>query len=72
MELPDDVEDLWTWRGRRYLMRAVATADYRRHMRIRSRKWDTVTLPHAVFRSLVRPLHHFTRRHPITAEECPV
>ena len=33
VELPDDVEDLWTWRGRRYLMRAVPSADYRRHMR---------------------------------------
>ena len=72
VELPDDVEDLWTWRGRRYLMRAVPSADYRRHMRIRSPKWDTVTLPHAVFRSLVRPLHHFTRRPPTPAEECPV
>ena len=29
VELPDDVEDLWTWRGRRYLMRAVPSADYR-------------------------------------------
>ena len=34
--LPDDVEDLWTWRGRRYLMRAVPSADYRRFMRVRS------------------------------------
>ncbi len=70
--LPDDVEDLWTWRGRRYLMRAVASADYRRFMRVRSPRWDTVTLPHAVFRSLVRPLRHFTRSAPVPAEECPV
>ncbi len=72
VELPDDVEDLWTWRGRRYLMRAVPSADYRLHMRVRSPKWDTVTLPHAVFRSLVRPLHHFTRRPSVPVEECPV
>ena len=72
VELPGDTEDLWTWRGRRYLMRAVPSADYRRFMRVRSRKWDTVTLPHAVFRSLVRPLHHFTRRPAVPAEECLV
>jgi hypothetical protein len=62
VELPDDVEDLWTWRGRRYLLRAVAADDYRRHMRIRSPKWGTVSLPTAAFRSLVRPLSRFTFR----------
>ena len=72
VELPDDAEDLWTWRGRRYLLRAVPSADYRRYMRIRSPKWDTVTLPHAVFRSLVRPLHHFTHCSSTPAEEHPV
>src|SRR5262249_34628717 len=61
-ELPNDVEDLWTWRGRRYLLRAVDVADYRCHMRVRSPRWDTVTLPRAVFRDLVKPLHHFTHR----------
>src|SRR5437763_2320368 len=30
VELPGDVEDLWEWRGRRYLLRAVAADDYRR------------------------------------------
>jgi hypothetical protein len=67
--LPDDVEDLWTWRGRRYLLRAVASADYQRYMRVRSPKWGTVSLPTAVFRSLVRPLHHFTRNSPQPADE---
>ena len=33
VELPDDTLDLWTWRGRRYLFRAVTVRDYRRHMR---------------------------------------
>src|SRR5947209_5058726 len=28
VELPEDVEDLWTWRGRRYLLRAVDVEDY--------------------------------------------
>jgi hypothetical protein len=62
VELPNDVEDLWTWRGRRYLLRAVDVADYRRHMRVRSPRWETVTLPRAVFRELVKPLYHFTHR----------
>jgi hypothetical protein len=70
VELPDDVEDLWTWRGRRYLLRAVPAADYRRHMRIRSPKWGTVTLPRVVFRSLVQPLYHFTQHDPSVASEC--
>src|SRR5262249_24577172 len=58
--LPEDTDDLWTWRGRRYLFRAVAVDDYCRHMRVRSPSWETVSLPGAVFRQLVRPLHHFT------------
>ena len=57
---------------KRYLLRAVPSADYRRFMRVRSPKWDTVTLPHAVFRSLVRPLHHFTHCATTPAEERPV
>jgi hypothetical protein len=69
--LPEDTDDLWTWRGRRYLLRAVAADDYRRHMRVRSPKWGTVWLPGAVFRDLVRPLHHFTRGPQPVAEECP-
>ena len=62
VELPNDIEDLWTWRGRRYLLRAVDVADYRRHMRVRSPRWGTVWLPRDVFRELVKPLHHFTHQ----------
>ncbi len=69
--LPDSTEDLWTWRGRRYLLRAVAADEYREHMRVRSPRWDTVSLPNAVFRRLVRPLHHFTRGPAVLPEECP-
>jgi hypothetical protein len=58
--LPEDTDDLWTWRGRRYLLRAVPVSDYRQHMRVRSAKWGTVSLPGAVFRDLARPFHHFT------------
>jgi hypothetical protein len=71
VELPDDTEDLWTWRGRRYLLRAVPVADYRRHMRVRSPSWGTVSLPGAVFRQLVRPLHFYTHGPLPVVEDCP-
>jgi hypothetical protein len=69
--LADATEDLWTWRGRRYLLRAVSVAEYQRYMRVRSPKWGTVSLPGPVFRDLVRPFVHFTRRAVPVAEECP-
>jgi hypothetical protein len=68
IELPDDTDDLWTWRGRRYLLRAVPAEGYRRWMLVRSPRWGTVHLPTARFRELVRPLHHYT--HGLAAEEC--
>ncbi len=71
VELPDDVEDLWTWRGRRYLLRAVAADDYRRHMRVRSPKWGTVALPRATFRELVRPFCYYVKEKERAAEEVP-
>jgi hypothetical protein len=71
VELADDTADLWTWRGRRYLLRAVPVEDYREHMRVRSPRWGTVSLPRAAFREVVRPLHHFTHA-PVTAHECPL
>jgi hypothetical protein len=69
--LPEDTDDLWTWRGTRYLLRAVLVADYRQHMRVRSPKWGTVGLPRAVFRNLVRPFHYFTHECQTTLEEAP-
>jgi hypothetical protein len=59
--LPCDTEDLWSLRGRRYLLRAVCVDDYRRHLRVRSPKWATVDLPGARFRDLAQPFHAFTR-----------
>ncbi len=59
VELPPTTPDLWVCRGRRYLFRAVCVEDYRRHMRVRSPRWRTVTLPRAIYRSLVRPLSHY-------------
>jgi hypothetical protein len=60
VELSPDTPDLHVCRGRRYLFRAVDVDDYRRHMRVRSPRWGTVTLPLAAFRSVVRPLRDFT------------
>jgi hypothetical protein len=68
VELPDETPDVWCWRGRRYLLRGVTAADYRREMRVRSTKWGTVHLPVEVFRELVRPLSHFTNGPPVEAE----
>ena len=56
--LPDG-EDLWTWHGRRYLIRGVPVTEYRRWMRQRSPRWGTVALAAADYRRLVRPFHHF-------------
>jgi hypothetical protein len=71
VSLAEDTDDLWTWRGRRYLLRAIPVADYRRHMRVRSPKWETVGLPGPVFRDLVRPFHYFTHVNQPVDEECP-
>jgi hypothetical protein len=71
VELPDDTEDLFYWRGKRYLLRAVDVDDYRRHLRVRSPRWDTVHVPTAIFRDLIQPVQHFTHALPVLPEECP-
>jgi hypothetical protein len=65
--LPLGTPDLWHWRGRFYLLRAVAVDDYRQHMRTRSPRWGTVMLPGAVYRELVRPFRQYTEREPSAA-----
>jgi len=69
--LPVEVTDLWTWRGRRYLLRAVPVDDYRPRMRVRSPSWGTVSLPVPAFREVARPFHEFTRGNSSLALECP-
>jgi hypothetical protein len=69
--VPAGAEDLWTWRGRRYLLRAVPAEAYRRHMRRRSPSWGTVSLPGAVFRELAQPFRAYTRPLVPVGEECP-
>ncbi|MFO0848630.1 MAG: HYExAFE family protein [Gemmataceae bacterium] len=58
-ELPAGTPDLFTFRDRTYLMRAVDAAAYRAHMKPRSRRWATVHLGTADFRRLVRPFTAF-------------
>jgi hypothetical protein len=67
VELRRGTADVWVWKGRRYLMRAVPVGEYRRHMRARSPRWGTVHLPTAIFREIVRPLRDFTHPNEVTA-----
>ncbi len=69
VEMSPGTPDLYVCRGKRYLFRAVEASDYRAHMRVRSPRWNTVTLPRHVFRALVRPLCAFTRAK--TVEDVP-
>lgn len=71
VDVPDEPLDLFTWRGRRYLFRAVPVAEYRHHLRVRSPKWGTVDMNGATFRRLVQPLHHFTHGGVVVAP-CPL
>jgi hypothetical protein len=43
-------------RDRRYAFVGITLEDYRRHMRVRSSSWGTVSLPGRAFRALVCPL----------------
>lgn len=69
--LPEDTEDLWTWRRRHYLLRGITAEAYRRHMRVRSPKWRTVALPGAAYRELVQPFATFAHGPQLLPEECP-
>jgi hypothetical protein len=57
--LPDSTPDLFSFRNETYLMRAIAVSDYQQNMRRRSPRWNTVHLPVAAFRKLVRPFSDF-------------
>jgi hypothetical protein len=59
VELPVDTPNVFTFRDRLYLMRAVDVHDYRAAMRTRSPRWGTVHLPTAAFRRIVRPFADF-------------
>ena len=52
----DDEPGAFAHGRRRYRLMAVGLADYRNHMRRRSKKWETVSLPAQDFRDLARPM----------------
>jgi hypothetical protein len=56
VEVPLGTDDLWVWKRRRYLLRAMTVQSYREAMRIRSPKWRTVHLRTTDFRERIRPL----------------
>ena len=70
IDLPEDTVDLWEWQSKRYLFRAIPVGEYRLHMKERSPKWETVTLPSSTFRAIVRPLSEYLEAVP-ELEECP-
>lgn len=47
---------MYEHRERWYLLMGIDLSEYRDHMRRRSAKWETVSLPSEDFRSLARPL----------------
>ena len=59
--LPPGTPDLFAFRADSYLIRAIAVDEYQKHMRRRSASWNTVHLPAAAFRQLVRPFSEFLR-----------
>ena len=48
--------EVFAFESRWYALQAVTLEDYAAHMRPRSAKWDTVSLPAADFRRCARPL----------------
>ena len=66
VELPPDTPDLFAFRDKVYLARGIDVAEYRVRMKRRSPRWNTVHLPAADFREIVRPFSLFFTR--FTAE----
>jgi hypothetical protein len=58
-QLPPDTPDVFVHREQTYLLRAITTSDYRAQMRKRSTRWNTVHLPTAAFRAMVKPFSSF-------------
>jgi hypothetical protein len=67
VEVAPDSIDLWTFREQQYLLRGVTLDDYVTHMKTRSPKWGTVSLPGTIYRTIARPFRFFT--HELTTPE---
>jgi hypothetical protein len=55
----DPQPGMYAYRGRWYLLMGIDLLEYRNHMRRRSAKWETVSLPAEDFRSLARPIENW-------------
>lgn len=49
----------FTHAERHYGCLGITVADYSRHMRVRSPKWRTVSMPQATFRRFAKPIGHW-------------
>ncbi len=67
--VPADTPDLFEYRDKAYLMRAVDADEYRAAMRQRSPRWGTVHLSSADFRRLVRPFSFFLQEERTTESQ---
>lgn len=53
---PEPVQAVHPFRGRCYAIGWVSARDYLAHARVRSPRWDTLDVPRATFRRLIRPV----------------
>lgn len=52
----DPTGDVHVFRNEVYAFLVVSASEYQRHARMRSAKWNTVTVPRSAFRRLVSPI----------------
>jgi hypothetical protein len=69
--LPEGTPDLFEHQQQSYLMRAIEVSQYREHMRQRSPRWQTVHLPAAIFREIVKPFSEFLFAGKIESDSLP-
>ena len=53
---PERAAEVWSFAGRRYSYWLVPAAEYAKHQRPLSKRWDTVSVPREVFRRISRRL----------------
>lgn len=66
---PVSQSELHAYRGQTYAFLGIRLADYLRHARVISPKWDTVAIPARQFREFARPFTAFVT---ISPEPCEV
>ncbi len=57
LETRDPTPEVHAFKDRYYAFLCVSAGEYARYARTRSPSWDTVSVPNADFRKLVRPIH---------------